>query len=241
MEEADKKNKKIKPEDKKKLAISIFMVVALVSISYWRAVNYEAPEVSFSVPVREGVDVPSLEDMMSLEKMGELMTEVTSGDSEGRLFKEEEKEKYVREEIKDGLTIDRPSSWTRVDEESIEAPGEKTEIIFLSYAREALHGATVMGLSIDAKEVSEVIDVLERISKERDGAEMEVLEKEEREDGYFLKIAYKGGAGINSLSKNKVFFVNENCYLFSVIAPEERFDEVRERARSVLSSIQIKN
>ena len=223
-------------DDKKKLAISIFMVFALMFISYWRFLNQETPELSFSVSENSGDQIPSVEELFSLEYMEEAMP------SEEDIFfeDEDEKRKYVRKEINGKITFDIPSSWEEMEAEKIENLSEQIEAVFLARSRYGFHGATLPVVKIDAENASDAIEKLKDVSEEKGGVEVEVLEKEEKEEKYSLKILYTTKEGQRSLSKNKLFSVGGEYYLFSVIALEEGFENISSQVDHILASIQIK-
>lgn len=239
MEKTDEKsNKGMSFEDKKKLLITAFMIIGLLSISYWRAVSSDPPDISFSSPEREDMELPSLEEMMSSERMKDAGLEDMAADFD--MFWEEESEKrYVREKIGEEITIDRPTSFVKVEEEDLEIPGGDTEVVFLAHSR-ASHGATLIGMEFEKEEVEGVIKTLEEAAGREENMKMEVLEKEEKEEGYFLEVLYvEEERGLRFLSQGKVVFVEEQGYFLFVIAPEKEFEKVSEKAKHILSSIQI--
>ncbi len=234
MEESDKKNKKIKPEDKRVLLISIIMILALTTVSFWRLFNYKHPEVSFSMSLRDETHIPSLDEITSLEHLDKMMLE------EEGVFPREEEKKYVRKALENKIIFDHPFSWRVIDLSDIENNSGEIEILFLSHSQTTLDGVTFTVLKIKAESNEEVIEIIKETSKGLQKIEMEILEEEEKNGETSLKILYKTERGQESFSKNKLFLIEEEYYFFSIIASREGIDRFSSQINHILSSIQIK-
>lgn len=234
MEESNKKNKEIKPEDKRVLLISIFMIFALTAISSWRFFNYESPEISLSIPMKEETHIPSIDEITSLEYLDKMIGE------NGEIFPQEEERKYVRETLENKIYFDHPSSWRIVDLNNIENAVEKIEVVFLSHSQTSLYGATFTVLKLEAEDSKEAIDIIKETSQDIQKTEMEVLEEEEKEGKFFLKIIHKSESGGESFSENRLFLMDKEYYFFSVITSKEGIDRFSSQINHILSSIQIK-
>ncbi len=204
----DSRERKITPEDKKTLYISVLMVVALSVVSFWRFKNLDFSTVSFSSSFPESEAPPSFQEILSEGKLEEIMKE--SG-----LFPDKDKDetRYKREKIEDRVLFDYPSSWREIA--ITESENENIDFLFLSFSREGVYPGFLTILKIEANDIDEVVE----IAKEETAGENIVVEKSEK--GYLLKINHSPIEGAVSFSQAKAISVEEHFYLFMVTSFKE--------------------
>ncbi len=231
MDKSDEKtNKEI---DKKTLAISILMIIFLLSISYWRILNTPSPTLHFeTVTPQKPPEFPSLEELTSMEYLEEMIEE-----NDTDFLKENEERIYIREEIKGLFTFDYPSSWrsASIEEGRID---EKMEMLFLAHSRTTIYPIALAVMKIDAKNIEEATTILEKRAKEEGFEEVETIIKEEKEDKYLLEIIYTGKER-DTISKGALLFIEDSSYFIFVTTDKKRVENIEKQAENIFSSIRL--
>ncbi len=220
--------KKLTPENKRTIYISVLMVVALSVVSFWRFKNIDFSEVTFSSPMSKSTETPSLQDMLSEEEIEKMMRE--SG-----FFpdKNEEITEYKRKEIEGKIKFDYPSSWGEIA--APESEKENIDLLFLAYSQGNVYPTTLSVLKIKAEDIDEVASI---IKKETEGVkEIDIItEKEDVE--HLLEIDYGSSGETDNFTKAKAIFADEHFYLFSLTFFERYLGEFS-TIDYILSSVQI--
>ncbi len=218
----------MKPEDKKRLIISIGMIILLGGISFWRFRNYDPSKINVSFPRIDSSGIENLESLFDEENLERVSREMG-------ISLEETEVSYKRKTINDLLSFDYPSSW-RTSEEKSEYSQKKSEVIFVAYADNAVFPSSISVIKISAENISEVEEVLREDITHKDF----ILEKES-ENEYVINIDVEYSENLEGLIRGKIFFLNEEYYVVSVASFKENLATPESINKYIVSSIQIIN
>jgi hypothetical protein len=221
----------MKIKDKKALYISIVMIFFLGIVSFWRIRTFSVSELDFSFPSYEKIEIPNLDEMLSEENLEEIAREI------GLAPEEETEIIYKREIIEEKIRVDYPSSWTVANEKE-EDLGEKMKVLFVAYADKAIYPSALAVIKVDAKNIEEAVDLFTK-EIEKEGKIMNVTTEKVSEEEYFLEISISYLQNLKGSSSNKVFFINNSCYMISVVSFDEKLATPKNIVDYIISSVQI--
>ena len=217
----------MKTEDKKRLVISICMVILLGGISFWRFKNYDPSKINVSFPGIDSSGMESLESILDEENLERATREM------GLSLEEEIDITYKRKTVDDLLSFDYPSSW-RMSEEKSDSGQESVEIIFTAYADKTVFPSSVSVIKISAEDIDEVKNILKEDISYNDF----ILEKE-NDNAYAINIDVKYSENLEGFMRGKIFFLDEVYYVVSVASFKEKMATPESVNEYIVSSIQI--
>ncbi len=218
--------------DRKIIIISFLMAIILGLFTYLHGVRVEQREPRemaqtdlsdiYSLDFDDGnFDMHDIEGMKEIEEMFQLREDIDYEE-----FSEE------------GLSIEYPSHWQRIEEEEMKTEEEhKAETIFLSYyiyeINNTYHPTTLL---IQEREYEGTKE--EMIDEVTEDDSTEVIEKD---DHYTIKKeGYLEEYGQNMIVKERVFSKNGKALFFSVFSTDVVWNEKEEELLYILNSIRIK-
>ncbi len=224
----------MKYEDKRTLVVSILMILLLGFFSYRNFTNLEVPQVPTQIAEIPIIEMPPVEELLPPE-IANLLGEPG--------LEEEKKEEitqwtYLSHTIPQVTNFKYPSHWLASPPETAGEYAEIMNVLFFARCPNILNPAVVVISKMNINLLAEGLESLKKIF-EGNNTKMEILEKEETEKGLLFSARYEHGEGHRVISREKIFAVNNNFYLFSIIVSEERFTTLSSQIEYIINSIQI--
>ncbi len=230
----------MKYEDKKTLFISIVMIFVLSLLTYGnlkRVGNIDVTGNSLFTELTE-VELPPLDDISSMdieEMMRKYNLEIPSDPIDRG-----ENIAYSSHTIPGVMSFKRPSHWEVSSIDINEEYREVMEILFVSNSQSINKPTFIIVSEIKGKDVPSNIEILKGIFI-REGIRMIITEEKEIDDYFYFEAEYLYDDGLITVSKEKMFIINNRFYLFSVIAFREKSDLYYPYMNQIIESIQIIN
>ncbi len=232
--------KGLKKEDKINLAIAFIMIVFLLFMLNFSFISSPPETDTKKANASEnenGIKVPSLEEVMSLDFLDDMMKEFIGEDSNNT---------YTVQEIEGFFSFSYPASWVEMNREIISSENKNIEILFSAYSHDITKqmGITVLKINLDRYN-SDIYNIEESLldviisllkkeaEKQNTNIEIEVVEEER----YIIKVSEE--EQVTPPSWHKIICKENSCFLlaFSSLQENEKGEEVREE---IFSSVQIK-
>ncbi len=199
-------------KDRKTLYISLFMIVVLSLISFWRLRDFDPSKISLSLPESERVTIPSFDSLFSGEGLNEMLKNIPSHDS---TEEEEERVKYIRKTVEEKLVFDYPSSWIEADlsdQDSI----EEIQVLLL-YLSQSASSPTVLTLfRVDVNKTEEIVEIFKKALEDDGAKDFETSLKKEEDGKYLLEMNYKHLGEVETVSSSKILLFEEDSYILSL-------------------------
>jgi hypothetical protein len=217
----------LKKEDRKALFLSVFMIIFLIGITFWRTRNNDIVKVSFP-EMSDEIDIPSVEELTSQEYLDNLLKDFVEKED-----KNEWKEKIIEEKIK----ISYPSSWNDLNIYE-ENNNEKIETLFFSNSLSLSSPVVFIVLKASVNNIDEAIDIIKTPSSDN-VLSIELLEEKTIENECFFKTLLTQKDGKKSISLIKIFPINSLYYIAFTTIEEKNYNNSSKLMEKIISSVQI--
>jgi hypothetical protein len=229
MDTDNKNNNKteLKKEDKKALFLSVFMIIFLIGINFWRTRNNDIVEITTS-KLSSIIEVPNIDEVFSGQYVEETLSD---------LSKKENTEQWNKTIIEEILQINVPASWINT---GLSNNNDIKNINILSlYSSPNITDSAMLVISkINAPTIEEALAIVKDASE---GVIIEILEQKENKNEYNLKTKYIEGEEKNFISLEKFLFTEKGCYFVSIMTEEKNYNNFSTIMEETISSIQIIN
>ena len=91
---------------------------------------------------------------------------------------------------------------------------------------------------IKAEDINSSMEVI-KSAFYQEGIKIDIIKKEERNDGLYFEIKYEYEDGRIGVSRERILIINGRFYLFSVIAFKERVENYSDQIDYIIESVQI--
>ncbi len=200
-------------KDKRTLYISLFMIVVLSLISFWRLRSFDPSGVSLSFPESEKVSVPSFDRLFSGKGLNEIL------EDESLLHDEEKEEKedvkYIRKTVEEKLVFDHPSSWIEVDISDQDSV-EEIQVLLLYLSQSASSPTVLTIFRVDANETEEIIEIFKKALKDEGAKDFDTSVEKEDDKTYLLEMSYSHLGEVEAKSSSKLFLFEKDSYILSL-------------------------
>jgi hypothetical protein len=226
----------MKNEDKKTLAISIIMIIFLVSSSFISIRRQQRQEGSL-VPKIEDFRLPEIPtiNMFDIEKM---ISEGGFNESfEIDRTPKTEDGGYQTKTINDEIEIDIPLSWKETSAELYSEYIDIIDIYFLATSENKLDPLFFSIMKFEGESFNSVLNEAKDVfAKEK--VKMIVFESSEKDNLLYFSAEYKG-ENMLLYSKEKIINIDNRYYLVSVIGSIEEIDKNNSKIDAIFNSVQI--
>ncbi len=228
----------MKYEDKKTLFISLLMVSILSILTYGnlkRINNIDITGNSLFTELTE-IELPPLDEItsMDLEKMMREHNLEMPSDPIDR----GENIAYSSQTIPEVMSFDRPSHWEISDIDMNEEYKEMMEVLFISNSQSIDKPTFIIVSEIKGKDIPSSIKILKDVFL-KEGIKMTITKERETDDYFYFESEYLYNDGMITVSKEKIFIINNRFYLFSTVVFREKSDLYSPYMNRIIESIQI--
>ncbi len=227
-------------EDKKTLFISILMVFVLGFLTYGNLKRVSDIDVTGNSSFTElaEIELPPLDEItpMDLEKMMREHNLEMPND----LIDRGEDITYSSQTIPGVMSFDRPSHWEVSNTDINEEYKEVMEILFVSNSQSIDKPTFIIVSEIKGKDIPSNIEILKGIFFQ-EGIRMTITEEKEIDDSFYFEAEYLYNDGLITVSKEKMFIIDNRFYLFSIIVFREKSELYSPYMNQIIESIQIIN
>lgn len=208
------------------------MVILLGFVSYRNLSGLrDIGEISAFPPMPE-MELPPL-DLLTPGDIEDLLREYEMNE-----MREPETVEYLRHSLNNAVTFEYPSHWSVSDTDIAGEYRDLIEPLFVAQSPSATRPTIFVASKLNAENIEEGIETMEEVFR-RERTTMNITERSEDERGVYLEINYDHEDGQTAKSKEKIIRVNNDLYLFSVIAYTSRFEDHSELMGQVIESIQV--
>ncbi len=229
-------------DDKKNLILSCLMIVFLISVSLWQMKKTEkigAPSSWIEAP--EPTERLSMPTMDSLTEIAE--QELGFNLSETKKEEGIEEISFKEENIKDKIRFEYPADWDKISpnlvEQFMDIKYTDINILFFAHSKSILQPISFVILEIDLEEKENVLQKMEEIYQ-AENIEMEIKNiREKNQQEYLLEVSYTDKDNKIVFSKEKMIFLEDKTYLFSIFGFEREWHNFSQQINYLINSIQI--
>ncbi len=145
---------------------------------------------------------------------------------------------YSSQTILEVISFDWPSHWEISDIDMNEEYKEMMEVLFISNSQSIDKPTFIIVSEIKGKDISSSIKILKEVFS-KEGIKMTITKEKETDDYFYFEAEYLYNDGLTTVSKEKIFTIDNRFYLFSIIVFQEKSDLYSPYMNQIIESIQI--